>query len=378
MSSPEIRLKFHAQVSHIPHPHFIQSVNFNVHTAPHGLPTMNTPSPCAAKVPTKGMAAYASTTFFQPHRAREAIRDAHAKTIPPLMGYYAGISSIPNTRFLAPMGFDAVWIDWEHSSCNVETMTTMVHDSIFMSGGRTIPFVRVPGHDHASIGYALDAGASLIIPQVETVSEAKHVISAAKFNASRPSVPGTRSAPPFRYIIGVTDQPYDPARTLHECLNDQAAIMIQVESLAGIENLDSILAECGSDIDMVWFGSLDCRVSMGLPGNSGLGGAEPEWLAAAAKFREIIDKHDKPYAGFGFSGPPFGAVEGFVESAERMSMMMMAADVLAFMGMGNALQEAKALVAPLVQRAGGKNGETTNGKVVEEKKTENGEAIAAR
>lgn len=46
-------------------------------------------------------------------------------------------------------------------------MTAMVHEAAFMSGGRTIPFVRVPGHDHAAIGFALDAGASIVVPQVK-------------------------------------------------------------------------------------------------------------------------------------------------------------------------------------------------------------------
>lgn len=118
------------------------------------------------------MAAYAPPLFFQPHRAREAIRDAHKKKIPPILGYHASLSALPpsrligKTRLIAPMNFDAVFIDWEHTSCNVETMTSMVHEAIFMSQGRTIPWVRVPGHDHAAIRYALDAGASIVIPQV--------------------------------------------------------------------------------------------------------------------------------------------------------------------------------------------------------------------
>lgn len=70
-----------------------------------------------------GMLAYAPPNLFQPHHARQAIRDAHEKKIPPILCYYAGLSSKPITRFLAPMGYDAVWIDWEHTSCNVETMT---------------------------------------------------------------------------------------------------------------------------------------------------------------------------------------------------------------------------------------------------------------
>ena len=114
----------------------------------------------------QGMAAYAAPSLFQPHLTRQAIRDAHKKKIPPLLGYYGGIGSTKITRWLAPLGFDVVWVDWEHSSMNVETMTTIVHEAIFMSQGRTIPFVRVPGHDHAAIGWALDAGASIIVPQV--------------------------------------------------------------------------------------------------------------------------------------------------------------------------------------------------------------------
>lgn len=72
-----------------------------------------------------GMAAYAAPSLFQPHRARQALRDAADGKIPPMMVCYFGLSSIPMARFLAPFGFDAVWIDWEHSACGVETMTTV-------------------------------------------------------------------------------------------------------------------------------------------------------------------------------------------------------------------------------------------------------------
>ncbi len=70
-----------------------------------------------------GMAAYRAPSLFQPHRVRQALRDAHEGKIPPMLGLYLGLSSVVNARFIAPLGFDAVWIDWEHSSCNVETMT---------------------------------------------------------------------------------------------------------------------------------------------------------------------------------------------------------------------------------------------------------------
>jgi 4-hydroxy-2-oxoheptanedioate aldolase len=288
----------------------------------------------------QGMAAYAAPSLFQPHNARQAIRDAHEKKIAPLLCYYAGLSALPITRFLAPLGYDAVWIDWEHSSCNVETMTSMVHEAIFMSHGRTIPFVRIPEHSHSLIGWALDAGASIVAPQVDTVEQAQHIVSSAKFGTrSR----GTRSAPPFRFVPFVTDTAADPSKTLHQNLNDQAAIMIQIESLEGINNLDAILTEV-NDIDIVWLGSLDARISMNLPGNFGVGD-EPEWLEAKAKFMSVMKKHDKPYAGFAIGSPPFGSPDKIIEAAKEMSLMAISGDVLHLSMMGQDLAQAKELIA---------------------------------
>lgn len=67
--------------------------------------------------------------------------------------------------------------------------------------------------------------------QVESVEQAKHVVSAAKFGSKQN---GSRSAPPFRLFPGVTDRPFEEGRDIFEALNHQAAIMIQIESLAGI------------------------------------------------------------------------------------------------------------------------------------------------
>lgn len=52
---------------------------------------------------------YVGTTLFQPHRARQAIRDAHQRKIAPLIGYYAGLPSVAITRWLSPFGYDYVW-----------------------------------------------------------------------------------------------------------------------------------------------------------------------------------------------------------------------------------------------------------------------------
>ncbi|KAJ4183806.1 hypothetical protein NW759_017055 [Fusarium solani] len=290
------------------------------------------------------MAAYAAPSHFQPHRAREAIRDAHKKKIPPILGYYAGLSAlsptrlIGKTRLIATMNFDAVYIDWARTSCNVGTMTSMVHEAIFMSQGRTIPWVRVPGHDHAAIGYALDAGASIVIPQYGTKQN------------------GTRSVPPFRLVPMLMDHPCHSARDIYKGLNDQAAIMIQIESVEGVNNLDAILTEV-PDIDVVWLGSLDAHIGMNVTGNMGTSGEEQEWLDAREKFFATIDKHDKPYSGFAFVNPPYGSPEALKQAAEKMSMIIMTTDMIHLAGMAQDLAQSRKVVGfPERNRAQKKNG----------------------
>jgi 4-hydroxy-2-oxoheptanedioate aldolase len=136
-----------------------------------------------------------------------------------------------------------------------------------------------------------------MVPQVETVEDAKHIVSAAKFGKK---VNGTRSAPPGRWLPGISDTPIKPELTLWQNLNEQAAIIIQIESKQAVDNLDDILTECGEHIDAVWLGTLDCRVSMGLPG---FWGEEPEFLAVLDTVNKTLRKHDMPYAGAAM-GPP--------------------------------------------------------------------------
>lgn len=149
-----------------------------------------------------------------------------------------------------------------------------------------------------------------MVPQVETVEDAKHIVSAAKFGKK---INGTRSAPPGRWLPGISDIGVNPELTLWENLNNQAAIIIQVESKQAVDNLDDILTECGKHIDAVWLGSLDCRVSMGLPG---FWGEEPEFLEVVGTLTRTLRKHDMPYAGAVMGSPEevkaMGAGKSFV------------------------------------------------------------------
>ena len=195
---------------------------------------------------------------------------------------------------------------------------------------------RVPGHDHAAIGYALDAGASIIVPQVDTVEQAQHVVSAAKFGVE---AKGSRSAPPFRWLPGISDTGIDPSRSLWKNLNDQAAIIIQIESEKGARNLDTILTAVGDQIDAVWMGTLDMRVNMGY---DGMWDSEPRFLEVVELYQNTLKKHDMPNSGMCLGGDwAKGANKAFV---------VVGGDAIAFLADTATIRNARENLAPLVGR----------------------------
>ncbi|KAK1973260.1 HpcH/HpaI aldolase/citrate lyase family protein [Colletotrichum cereale] len=270
------------------------------------------------------MQAYSAPSLFQPHRARQALRDAGDGIIPPLIGVYLGLRSVPIARFIAPMGFDIVWIDWEHTSVNVETITSLVHEVMFMSEGKSIPFVR-----HAAIGFSLDAGASIVVPQVDTIEQARKIVSAAKFGAK---VNSTHSAPPFRLIPGLTDGRCDPTKTLHQNLNEQTAIMIQVEALESIRNLPGRHSY------------RDCRVSMDLEADISPDHSEPEWIEAIQTVEMTMQKH-APRVGFGGFG--MGDDATVLKRTKNKSFVVVGADTLALVGLMGSLSNARKFLPKL-------------------------------
>jgi 4-hydroxy-2-oxoheptanedioate aldolase len=116
-------------------------------------------------------------------------------------------------------------------------------------------------------------------------------------------------------------------------LNRQAAIIIQIESLAGIHNLDAILTKSGDQIDSIWLGSLDARTIMGLQGGGILGG-EKEWVDACTVFESTLTKHNKPASGLAFGPPAAKAV-----LTKGRSMIFGSADIFGLMAAVGELQQ---------------------------------------
>jgi 4-hydroxy-2-oxoheptanedioate aldolase len=80
---------------------------------------------------------------------------------------------------MAEAGFDFLWIEMQHSPLTFSEVATMIKAC---KGAPAIPFIRVPDATEGDIQKATDVGAlGIIVPMVESVSEAEAAVQYAKY-----------------------------------------------------------------------------------------------------------------------------------------------------------------------------------------------------
>ncbi len=179
-------------------------------------------------------------------------------------------------------GFDAMYIDLEHCSFSLETVSQI---SVTATALGITPIVRVPALDPAMISRTLEAGAQgVIIPHLETRAQAELVVQAAKFPPM-----GNRSLlgpnPHTLFCVG-------PAAQTMQLMNDAVLVVAMIESVTAVENADEIASVAG--LDMLLIGTNDLCNSLGVPGQYDHPGVREAYEKVAAACR----KHGK-YLGVG-------------------------------------------------------------------------------
>ena len=164
--------------------------------------------------------------------------------------------SLPNesvAEIFAKAGYDWVVIDLEHSSININQAEQLIR-VIDLAGSK--PFVRLSGHSSSQIKRVLDAGAKgILAPMVETKAQIDSIISACHYPPSGNRGMGLARA-----------QGYGEANAKSEYIltnSKNIEIYAQIESVAGIANLDSIFSQ---EIDGYFIGPYDLSASLGNPG----------------------------------------------------------------------------------------------------------------
>src|ERR1700746_213036 len=151
-------------------------------------------------------------------------------------------------------GYDALYVDMEHSPYSIETTATICAAGV---GIGIPPLVGVPSHDAHWSSRVLDGGAQgVIVPHVNNRAEAEAVVRNCRF-------------PPLgqRSVMGLGPGRGDramPRGEINERLNAETALIIMLETAEGIDNADAIAALPG--IDVLLIGSGDLTTDYGIPG----------------------------------------------------------------------------------------------------------------
>ena len=154
---------------------------------------------------------------------------------------------------IASVGLDFVFIDTEHIPIDRAQLSWMCQ----AYGARGLaPIVRIPKPDPYLACMALDAGAGgIVAPYMESVREVRDLRGAVRYRPLK----GERLE---RVLSG--EEPLDDALAAYlGGYGDNKCMIVNVESVAAIGALDTLLAE--PDIDALLIGPHDLSISLGIP-----------------------------------------------------------------------------------------------------------------
>jgi 4-hydroxy-2-oxoheptanedioate aldolase len=202
---------------------------------------------------------------------KRALRDGK-----PQIGLWMGMSEPSVAELLAGAGFDWLLIDAEHSPNDPRSVLPLLQAA---APYPVHPIVRPVHGAVETIKQYLDIGAqTLLLPMIETAEQAALMVAATRY--------------PTRGIRGVASASTRASRFsqiegyFHEC-EAELCVLVQVESIKGIENLAAIAAVEG--VDGVFFGPADLAASMGLIGQP----MDPKVRAAIAQGIAAVKKAGK-------------------------------------------------------------------------------------
>ena len=170
-----------------------------------------------------------------------------------LYGMFLGIPNTSVAELCAGAGFDWLIIDGEHSPFDIQSI--MAHLQA-MSSFPVSAIVRPVEGQTAIIKQMLDIGAqSLLIPMVDTPEQAELMVRSCKYPPEGIRGFGTAMARAAQWNR-IPDY-------LHKA-NDEVCLIVQIETVLGLENIDAISAVDG--VDAVFIGPSDLSASMGYVG----------------------------------------------------------------------------------------------------------------
>jgi 4-hydroxy-2-oxoheptanedioate aldolase len=179
------------------------------------------------------------------------------------IGCWVGMADDYAAEIAGEAGFDWLLLDGEHAPNDVRSLRAQL---TALARSASHPVIRLPIGETWMIKQAMDIGAqTLLVPMVESGAQAEELARAMRYAPAGTRGMGAALARASRFS-GIEGY-------VHKA-DAEACLLVQVETRAGLEALDDILAVDG--VDGVFIGPADLSADMGYPGNAGA----PEVVAA--------------------------------------------------------------------------------------------------
>lgn len=190
----------------------------------------------------------------------------------PQLGIWLGLANSYSAELMAGSGFDWLLIDGEHAPNDINSILSQLQA---IAAYPSEPVVRAVWKDSVMIKQLLDIGArNLLIPMIETIDEARQMVAATRYPPQ--GVRGVGSA--LARASG-----WNRKTDYLKSANDEICLLLQIETLKGLDNLDAIVDVEG--VDGIFIGPSDLSAALGHLGNPG----HPEVQAAIEQaIRKVV------------------------------------------------------------------------------------------
>lgn len=194
----------------------------------------------------------------------------------PQIGLWVASGDPTVAEICAHAGFDWLVIDGEHGPNGLRDVLAQLR----AVGSTSHPVVRVKDHARAEIKQMLDIGAqTILVPMIETAEQARQAVASVQY------------PPAGKRGIGAALARASGYNTFADYLataDEQICLLLQVETQAGVNALDEILAVDG--VGGVFVGPADLAADMGHRGNPN----HPDVIEAVEQAIEKIVASGKP------------------------------------------------------------------------------------
>ncbi len=166
-----------------------------------------------------------------------------------LIGCWCSLANPISTEVLGVAGFDWLLLDGEHAPNDV---TTLVPQLMALKDSASAPVVRPSWNDTVEIKRLLDSGfCNFLIPFVQTAEEAQRAVAATRYPPQ-----GVRGV-----SVAQRGNRYGTVAGYFEGINEQICVMVQIESLKGVDAAAAIAAVDG--VDGLFIGPSDLAAGLG-------------------------------------------------------------------------------------------------------------------